>query len=94
MCKVKTGKRILNSQDVQNLVTGIILRQMCSFQRDELLEAVEHYMKGSPIQDDHKQIKEIIDRTLMTCISNDWLFYKRGCFFPRQSMNVPPQKVG
>lgn len=94
MCKVKTGKAVLNLQDVQNLVTGIIFRQVYSFRTDELLEAVNHYMNGSPIQNNQKEIKEIIDTTLMTCISNDWLTYQRGFFRPNQTIGVLPRKAG
>ena len=84
MCKVKTGEAVLNLQDVQNLVTGIVFRQVCSFKRGELLRAVDHYMIGSPIKNDHK-VEAIVDATLMTCISNDWLFYQRGSFLPQRT---------
>ena len=94
MCKVKTGKAVLNLQDVQNLVTGIIFRQVYSFQREELLEAVIHYMDESPLQNDQQNIKKIVDTTLMTCISNDWLTYQQGSFIPSQTVNALSPKVG
>lgn len=94
MCKVKTGKAVLNLQDVQNLVTGIIFRQVYSFRTDELLEAVNYYMNESPIQNNHVGIKKIIDSTLMTCISNDWLTYQRGSFHPSRNIGVLPRKAG
>jgi len=84
MCKVKTGGAVLNLQDVQNLVTGIVFRQVCSFKRSELLDAVNHYMTGSPIRNDHK-VEAIVDATLRTCISNDWLLYQRGSFLPQRT---------
>lgn len=92
MCQVKTGESILNLQDVQNLVTGIVFRQVCSFKRGELLRAVDHYMIGSPIRSDHRndhKIKAIVDATLMTCISNDWLIYQRGSFLPQRTGILP-----
>lgn len=88
MCKVKTGEAVLNLQDVQNLVTGIVFRQVCSFKRGELLRAVDHYMIGSPIRNDYK-VEDIVDATLMTCISNDWLFYQRGSFLPQRAGTLP-----
>ena len=91
MCKVKTGEAVLNLQDVQNLVTGIVFRQVCPFKRGELLKAVDHYMVGSPIKYDHN-VEHIVDATLMTCISNDWLLYQRGAFFP-QRMGALPLKA-
>lgn len=91
MCKVKTGEAVINLQDVQNLVTGIVFRQVCSFRRDELMEAVDHYMTGSPISNDHK-IEAIVNSTLMTCISNDWLLYQRGSFLPQRT-GVLPLKI-
>lgn len=94
MCKVKTGKAVLNLQDVQNLVTGIIFRQIYSFQSEELLEAVIHYMNESPIQNDQQNIKKIVDTTLMTCISNDWLTYRQGSFIPSRTVNILSPKVG
>lgn len=94
MCKVKTGKAVLNLQDVQNLVTGIIFRQVYSFRTDELLEAVNYYMNESPIQNNHGGIKKIVDSTLMTCISNDWLTYQRGSFYPSRTIGVLPRKAG
>jgi hypothetical protein len=88
MCKVKTGEDVHNLQDVQNLVTGIIFRQICSFKRGELLRAVDHYMTGSPIRNDYK-VESIVDTTLMTCISNDWLLYRRGSFLPQRTGTLP-----
>lgn len=88
MCNVKTGKAVLNLQDVQNLVTGIVFRQVCSFNRGELLKAVNHYMAGSPVKNDPK-IEAIVDATLMTCISNDWLLYQRGYFHPQRTGALP-----
>lgn len=88
MCKVKTGNAIRNLQDVQNLVTGIIFRQVCSFQKNDLLEAVYHYMNESPMQNDQNSINKVVDATLMTCISNDWLTYQKGSFCPNQTVKV------
>lgn len=93
MCKVKTGKAVQNLQDVQNLVTGIIFRQVYSFRTEELLETVEHYMNESPIQNNQRGIQKIIDATLMTCISNDWLTYRQGLFYPSQSTGGLPRKA-
>ncbi len=84
MCKVKTGRAVLNLQDVQNLVTGIIFRQESSFRRDELLDAVKHYMVGSPMQRDQQKIAKIVDMTLMTSISNEWLTCQYGSYYPQR----------
>ena len=81
MARVKTNEHIKDLQDVQNLVTGIIFRQLAPFSKSELEKAVERYMERSPVED-KKGIQEIIDNTLKTSISNDWLTYKQGKYIP------------
>lgn len=68
MCCVKTGDEITCIQDVQNLITGVILRQRHTFNKEYLLKATKFYMPqdekvaASIASDD--DICEMIDETL------------------------------
>lgn len=82
MCQVKTGAKIRNMQDVQNLVTGIIFRQNCEFGRTELLNAVNYNMQGSPISEKHEDIENIVDYSLHIALENDWLVRNEKMYRP------------
>lgn len=82
MCKVKTGASVNNWQDVQNLVIGIIFRQLHGFQRGELVSAVTHYLEGSPMQDNASQVETVIDSMLAMCVGNDWLSRQGNVYSP------------
>lgn len=82
MCKVKTGSAVYDLQDVQNLVTGIVFRQMIEFRREDLLLAVRKYMQGSPVENQHHKIEHIVDSTLSICVYNNWLTCRRDTYVP------------
>lgn len=82
MCKVKTGAEVCNWQDVQNLVTGIIFRQIGGFQRDDLIFAVNHYLNGSPMQNYNSKVENVIDSTLSLCVCSDWLLRQGNTYSP------------
>lgn len=82
MCKVKTGAAVCNLQDVQNLVIGIVFRQMRGFQRDELSYAVNHYLNDSPMQVNKLCVEDVIDSTLAICVCNDWLMRQGDTYNP------------
>lgn len=82
MCMVKTGATVCNLQDVQNLVTGIIFRQLHGFRRDELVFAVNHYLSGSPMRNESSKVENIIDSTLTVCVCNDWLLRQGKTYSP------------
>lgn len=85
MCKVKTGAAVYDLQDVQNLVTGIVFRQMIGFRRDDLLSAVRKYMKGSPVENQRHKIEYIVDSTLSICVCNNWLTCRRDTYVPTKT---------
>lgn len=84
MCKVKTGVAVYDLQDVQNLVTGIVFRQMSGFCRDDLLSAVRKYMQGSPVENQHYKIEYVVDSTLSICVSNNWLTCRHDTYVPNK----------
>ena len=46
MCKIKSGRAISNTEDVRNLITGVILRQEKEYQNSDIVKTVMHYLKG------------------------------------------------
>lgn len=83
---IKTNERVENMQDVQNIITAIIFRQVESFSKTDLIEAVLHYTKGSKAELNEDAIKDMINSTLDTAISNDWLRYRLGQFRPSRTV--------
>lgn len=65
MCHIKTNEKIENTQDVQNLITAVILRQRGRFTRRYLLKAVRHYLTRSKVENIRDNlIIEMIDDSL------------------------------
>ena len=64
MCKVKSGAKIKNQQDVQNLVIGIIFRQRAAYQIDNILSIVLYYMKNSQYEISVDDLYDTIADTL------------------------------
>ena len=61
MCKIKSGRAISNTEDVRNLITGVILRQEKEYQNSDIAKTVMHYLKGSKVEVDKKTISRMID---------------------------------
>lgn len=70
MSKVKHGKDIVNIQDVQNLVIGVINRQEKSFLKNDVFVTVKHYMRDSDFAVSDEEIEKIISENL------DYLYRK------------------
>lgn len=90
MCCVKTGDDIKCVQDVQNLITGVILRQRHTFNREYLLKATKFYMPqdekvaASIASDD--DISEMIDETLAILHSNGFVVCIDGKYHNARSL--------
>lgn len=82
MCKVRSGAKIRNQQDVQNLVTGIIFRQRGAYRINDILKIVLPYMKGSQYKISEDDLYCIIADTLdMLCIRSR-IKCKNGIYSP------------
>ena len=68
MCMVKVRNEINTEQDVQNLITAIILRQKGKYTKKYLIKATKHYLPDPQIKTvvNDKKIKGMIDNTLAT----------------------------
>lgn len=68
MAYVRRGNDIRNIQDVQNLITAVILRQRNCYTKDYLLRAVAYYMPSDKAVADaiasEETISSMIDDTL------------------------------
>lgn len=64
MCYIKINDEITSKEDVRNLITGIILRQRNAYKKDDILESVLFYSKGSSIEIDKNDILQLIDTSL------------------------------
>lgn len=82
MCKVKTGKLILNSQDVQNMVVGIIFRQKKKYKLDTIVDLASFYLKGSPVKMKRKELSRIVEDNLNLLAVNGRINYQNGHYYP------------
>lgn len=83
MCNVKSGVLVENRQDVQNLVIGIIFRQQYKYKIENIVAAVQYYMKGSSVTMDTDSLREIISDNLNLLHRNDKIKRKNGYYIPR-----------
>lgn len=83
MCKVKSGVAIQSRQDVQNLVIGIINRQEKGYRKEEILNLVEYYMKGSRVTISKMYLEDIISKNLDMLYRNNCVRCKNGYYIPQ-----------
>lgn len=84
MCYVRICNDIRTEQDVQNLITAIVLRQKDKYTRPYLIKATKHYLPDPTVRVvvDEKKIKEMIDNTLMVLRKNGKVRCQVGTFYP------------
>ena len=64
MCKIGSGAEIATVGDLQNLITGTILRQNGKFKMSELLECVNESLKGSTYASDTCLTEDLCCKTV------------------------------
>lgn len=65
MCVVKSGAKIKNLSDFQNLVIGIILRQSNSYKEKDIVNAVTFHSRNAEISIDSKLVSETVKDNLV-----------------------------
>lgn len=83
MCKVSSGASIKNWQDVQNLVIGIILRQQEEYCIENILDLVQYYMVGSPINAKENELYGVILNNLDLLYIRNKVKCKNGYYIPQ-----------
>lgn len=64
MANVMHNEDVKNTQDLQNLVIGIIFRQDKSFRTEDIVQTVNYWLKGSEFYDNFKLIKKYVTDNL------------------------------
>ena len=84
MCRVKTGNEIHTEQDVQNLVTAIILRQRGRYTKPYLVKATKKYLPAPEVRVvvDDNQVKGMIDNTLAVLHKVGKVRQRNGIYYP------------
>ena len=84
MCKVKVKDDIISEQDVQNLITAIVLRQKGRYTRKYLLKATKYYLPDPQVRSvvDDKKVKAMIDDTLSVLHRNGRIRYQSEYCYP------------
>lgn len=80
MCHVKTNENIVTKQDLQNLITGIILRQQGMFTEKYLKKATDFFMMGSPLAVAESEIEDMIGNTLNVLRWSGKTMYHAGVY--------------
>lgn len=80
MCRIKTGADITSENDLQNLITGAILRQQNAYRKSDILRLVKHYCRSSVFAKDpllENRVQETIDafarHQVVRCIDGVYL---------------------
>ena len=71
MAIVKYGADIKNKGDLQNLITGLILRMRKPYTLDYMVILVAKYNKGSEVKISKRELKEMVEETLDLFQRND-----------------------
>lgn len=86
MCIVKTGEAVTTLSDLQNLITGMIFRQILDFSHQELFEIVMGKLVGSEWYEE-QVVSEMVGKTLHSFVCNSWLHVKKNrylnTYFPQ-----------
>lgn len=84
MCRVKIKNEIVSEQDVQNLITAIVLRQEGRYTRKYLLIATKQFLPDPVVRVvvDDRQIKSMIDDTLSIFHRNGRVRYQANFCYP------------
>ena len=61
MANIKTGAKVQNKGDLQNLITSVILRQTSTFSSNEIYEKVRENLKGSQYYNNSDLMKHCED---------------------------------
>ena len=79
MCKVNVGKDVKTFQDLQNLITCIILTHRGNFSEKEITANINSKLEGSRFHND-ESIKPMIHKTIMILEYNNKLLYRNGSY--------------
>lgn len=83
MCKVKSGKFIKNRQDLQNLIVAVIFRQQQKYQKEHILDLVQYYMQGSPIEISTQELQNMILENLNVLYIKNKVDCENGYYIPQ-----------
>ncbi len=83
MCRVKTRESITNNNDLQNLVIGVLNRQISSFIKDDILNTVVYYCEGSNLGLDRQSLSNIIDENLDELYVKGFIDCRKGEYYPQ-----------
>ena len=88
MCKIKTGKNICTDQDLQNLITSVILRQSRSFTINLIAEQTRDKLKDSNIALKDQQVEKMVSNTLNVLECNEMFGVKDGIYNKKEIIFV------
>ena len=80
---IRKNSEIRNEQDVQNLVTSIILRQTKSFVPEIIEGIVKFYLRDSEFYHSYKLISKLVDETLDLFQRRNLVARYNGVFYPQ-----------
>lgn len=85
MCKIRTGSDITKISDIQNMITGYMLRQNDEFTIEDITSRAKKSCIGCQIDSGEIELNTIIDsmadNTLMALLRNDYLIRKSKDYF-------------
>ena len=85
---IKQGEEIKDRDDLQNLITGVILHQKKSFTFQKLLKVLQKKIVGSKYENNLKLVKTMLDETMKAFDKAGWIIvnrktleYENNCLF-------------
>lgn len=82
MCHIKTGKNIETLADLRNMITGIILQQEGSFNRNDIICIINKKIEGSVYHIQANEIELETDQHLACFCQYDVIKGKHGVYSP------------
>lgn len=71
MCKIKHYKQINNKEDIRNLITGLLLRQIIEYDVNKIVTLTKHYIKGALCSVDDCELRKMVINNLDVMIRSD-----------------------
>ncbi len=83
MCQVKTGEQIREINDVQNLVTALILKSRQPYTIASMIKNVTRNCEGSTLNIPEDKISQLVRETTAAFLRTNYIFGRSGQYLVR-----------
>ncbi|MCD8107071.1 MAG: hypothetical protein LUE20_03785 [Oscillospiraceae bacterium] len=82
MCKIRTGEKIRNAEDIRSMITAVILRQQSRYSKEDIYVSVKKFLNGGPELVSDKTLGNMIERNLDVFSHTGEIRCRNGYYYP------------